>query len=816
MFKNFLKIALRGIVKNRFYSFITVLCLITGLTTFLVLMNYIYFEKSYDTFNKDAKNIYRLIYKTYKGEELYQNWASSVFKLGPAVKDNFSEVVDYVRIRHPQINAGEHVVSYKDMKYREDLLYFVDPSFFNVFSYKLKRGNPETALSQVKSVVLTESLARKYFGDEDPMNKMLKFTHKSGVFSCIVTGIMEDIPANSHLKFDLLVSMETYFLEHNRNLDDNWVVSNFYTYVKLKDGTSISSLKKRLDVLVDQNSPIWKKKTYKITFDFQPLLDIHLKSDSYWEEAQTGSRMSLYFLLILSICILLISWVNFINFSTSRVIEKAKEVAIRKIMGSSKTQQITQFLIESFVFNLTSVVVSLLLSFAFIPFLNSLTGKNINFYLFSNADFFLMFIGIVVIGTLLISLYPIFMISSFTPATVLKGRQSFGHSKTGGVLRKILVIFQFIIALCIIIGTFTIFLQIRYMKKQDLGFDKDGIIVIRAPIISRDSTYVKKFKTFKAECERSANVDKLTISSDIPGKNLGLNLYLLPANSTDNNSGAAIMLIYIDADFFDVYKVKLLEGRNFLKNFVSDSTCLILNEAAVKELGFINTEDAFKQLLRVTNGNNPNLKVVGVTKNYRQESLKNDYTPTAFFQNFGYATPHFISVRINKGNTEETISFIKQKWETYFPETPIDYYFMDNFFDMQYADDYRFIKIFTILLVISILLSCMGILGLTYLDTSKRTKEIGIRKVMGASMEKILVVLLTDIMKLIIVATIIGWPIAYFAMNKWLQNYTNRISMPWFAFVVGGVALLVITMLTVSYHTIQAASQNPVNSLKEE
>ncbi|NVO12365.1 MAG: ABC transporter permease [Bacteroidales bacterium] len=813
MFKNFLKITLRGIKKNRFYSFISVLCLVTGLTTFLVMMNYIYFEKSYDTFNKDAKDIYRFIYKTYKGGELYQNWSSTCGRLGPAFKDNFPEVIDYVRIRDPQINAGEHVVSYNNLKYREDLIYFVDSSFFNIFSYKLKRGNPKGILSKVKSVVITESIARKYFGDEDPIGKMLNFKHKNITFPCIVTGVV-DIPANSHLKFDMLVPMEAFFLENSRALQDNWSAQNFCTYVKFKPGTSVRSLKESLGKLVDQNTPEWKKKTCKVTFELQPLLDIYLKSDSFWEIAQTGNRVSLYFIFILGVITLIISWVNYINFSTSRVIEKAKEVAIRKILGSSRVLQIIQFFIESCFFNLATIILSLLLSVVLLPFINGIIGKDINFCLFSNASFFLVFLGIIVVGTFLTSLYPILMISSFAPLSALKGRESFGHSKVGGFFRKMLVGFQFIVSLCIIIGTFTIILQIRYMKSQNLGFNKEGLIVIRGPIMRVDSTYLRRLKTFKSECERLANIEKVTVSSETPGKQLTMNTYFLPAKSNDANSGESLMQVLIDDDFFKTYGIELLAGRNFSKELEKESNSVIINEAALSRLRLQKPEDAFGQLF--INGNGE-VKIIGVVKNYRQESLKVDYSPTAFYANIGYVRPYFISVRLSAGsNAEETISSVKQKWDTYFPETPIDYYFMDTFFNTQYADDTIFIKVFTILAVISILLSCLGIFGLTYLDTSKLTKEIGIRKVMGASVENILFLLIKNVLKLIAAAVVIGLPIAYFVMDGWLQNYINRITMPWFAFFMGSFALLMITILTVGYHTVKAALQNPVNSLKEE
>jgi putative ABC transport system permease protein len=776
-------------------------------------MNYITFERSFDDFHEHSKNIYRVEYRAYKGEELYQNWAPSVFPLGPTLKENFPEVIEYARIRDPGYNAGEHVVSYKDKLFHEDKIYFVDPSFFKVFSFKMIKGNPTTALKKVKSVVLTESTAKKYFGDVDPMNKLLKFIHRKNIYTCIVTGVMEDVPENSHIKFNMLVSFETYVFEHNDyRLLNNWSMQFVSTFILLSPEASPKLCEEKFNDHIYEYLPEWKKKKYTIKYVLEPLLDIHLKNDSEFDPDRHGNLKVIYYLMILALSVLAISWINYINLSSSKAIERAKEVGLRKVLGGDRTQLIIQFFIESLLFYIIAIIISLFLFIILLPYSNQLTGMNISIYLFRNILNVLIILLIFLIGVVLSCWYPSFVLSSFQPAEILRGRGNFSHSKGGIILRKILVIFQFSIALIFIISTLIIYSQIDYMQNQDLGFNEDQVLVVKSPLTQKDSTYYHRLNILKLNLQAHSNVSSVTISSEIPGNQIGRNTYLKMANSTDV-VGESILYINVDYDFINTYRFQLLKGRNFSKDFGTDNEAIILNETAIKMLQFHNAENA---LNRFVSDKRRSYNIIGILKDFHNESLRNEFLPIALYLDLSYRRGGYISLKLNSVNNRETISFLEKEWKKLFPECPTEYFFLDEYFDRQYNDDRQFGRAFFISSFITILLSCLGIMGLSYLDVTKRTKEIGIRKVLGASVGRLLFILSKDIMKMLLIANALSWPLSYIFMSNWLNNYVNRIVIPWWAFIISGLVVFLITLMSISFHTIISAMQNPVKSLRYE
>ncbi len=793
MIKNYFKIAFRNLWGHKAFSFINIMGLAVGMTACFLIYLYVNFELSYDAFNTKANRIYRIVVDIKTPTEVI-NAGGPSWAVPPNAKEEFPEIESFVRV------SGESLLVRKgDVKFQEDNALYADSALFQVFDFKLLKGNIKTALKDQMSVVFSETAAKKYFGKEDPVGQTLLLT--GDAIPAKVTGIMQDIPENSHIKADVLISMSTLTQKFNPGLDSQWGNYGSSAYLLLKPGTDAKALEKKLPAFLERRNGT-EMKQYQMypTLFLEPLRDVYLRSTR--DGSKTGNINNVYIFSIIAVFILLIACINFINLTTARSAERAKEVGIRKVVGAAKTQLTKQFIGESIVLCLIAFVLTVIFSWLLLPLFNQLAGKTISDGIFSHPSYILLlFFAAIGIG-LVAGIYPALVLSSFRPVIVLKGR--FATGTRGIILRKGLVIAQFTISIALIIATIVVYNQMKYMRNQDLGFNKDQMLII-------DSHGDPAKKAFQQSLVGLPNIKSTALSSSVPGGgNPGA------YSEIENNKGdlqiANLDLYFVDFDYINQYKIKMVAGRGFSRDFGTDTTqAMVLNEAAVKMFGYSSPEKAvgkrFKQWGREG-------KIIGVTKDFHFRSLQQDIKPLSMrIEPDGC---NLVSVNVSPTNLPSTIAAIENKWKTIIPNRPFSYYFLDEFFDKQYRDEERFGNLFLNFAILAIFISCLGLLGLASYSTIQRTKEIGVRKVMGATVSNIVNLLSRDFLKLVLVAFIIASPIAWFGMYKWLQNFAYRISLGWWAFALAGLIAIVIAFVTVSLQAIKAAVVNPVKSLRTE
>ncbi|HWK04005.1 MAG TPA: ABC transporter permease [Puia sp.] len=801
MVLNFLTIALRNLLKHRTFSFINIFGLALGIAASLLILQYARFELSYDRFEENAGRIYRLQLDRYNDGKLGTRWAAGATGIGPAVKEDLPEVQSFARL------MGTHfIVSYKDKEFREEKVYFSNDDFLPMFSYKALEGSVNGALEGVNMAVLTASTARKYFGTENAVGKMITLNEKENYK---IAAVVQDPPPNTHLKFSILLSFST-LVKGNPQIATRWDWDGFFTYVLLKPGTDPQLFEKKIATLVQRRwGDEMKKSKEGMVFNLQPLPNIHLYSSYMFEAEANGDGKSVYFLLIIAVFIIVIAWINYINLSTARSVDRAKEVGVRKVMGSYRSQLIGQFLFESLLINGLSVILAFLLVLVCLPLFNSITGKEISFSLLTDSSFWLALLILFITGSFLSGLYPAFVLSSFKPIAVLKGKLSkTGH---GAFLRQSLVIIQFTASVILMVGTFTVYKQLNYMQKQDLGVQIDRTLVLKGPQVT-DSTYKGKFNGFKTEILRLPGVSKMTASTEVPGKKVDWNAGGIRLVGSDPTKSNQYRIIGIDYDFLDTYGLKLLKGRNFSRQFTTDPNAVLFNEAAIKQMGFAKPEEALNKKIEFWGSQ---YTIVGVVSNHHQESLRQDYDAHIFRL---IPATNYYSLKLNTGRNDwnQVITSAKAQWATFFPGNPFDYFFLDEHYAEQYKADRQFGKTFGLFAALAIFVSCLGLLGLASFVTTQRTKEIGIRKIVGAGIPNILLLLTKGFIKPVVISFIIAIPLTWYLLQKWLENYAFRVAISPLLFILPVLLILLIALLTISTQTIRAASANPVKSLRSE
>jgi putative ABC transport system permease protein len=802
MLKSYLKLLFRDMWKNKFFSILNMTGLAIGMTCYLLIFKYAAFEISYDSFHSDSDNIYRVQRDVYENNVLKNSYARDSYNLGPALKETFPEIIDAARGTDFPSNS----VSYGEQTFRDEKIYVTESSFLNIFSFPLLKGDPATALSNPNSILLSQSTARKYFGSDDPMGKTLKFSTKGQEYSCMVVGVFRDVPVNSSLQFDMLMSMSTIW---NAAYSD-WAYFVFHTYLLTTPGTDAEALEAKLPAFVKDHilQHVPRAANWKLLL--QPFKDIYLYSDLTYD-TKNGDGKIVYFLLIIAFLILVISWINYVNLSTARAMERGREVGIRKVLGGNRTQLIRQFLAESLLVNIIPLIVAVVLFIIFIPYLRELTGKNIPL---SPGDmaFWLNLLALYAAGSLLSGLYPAFVLSSFKPITVLK-RSKLSQTTGGALLRKILVTFQFAAAVILIIVTFTVYRQIEYMRSKDLGIDMGRVMVLSLPSTPLTQQYNEKVTALRTELLRYPGIEGITGSSAVPGSAPEARLLCWKQNTTFKD-GQILSIISIDYDFIPTYGLKLLKGRNFSKEFGSDTwQAVIANEAAVKLLDLGGIDSALGQGVSLWQVGE-NFKIVGIIKDYHHQSLKNNYDPIVFLLRPGFR--NYYSIKLGASDIREAIGTVKAEWDEIFPGYPFDYFFLDDHFDRQYQADRQFGRVLGMFVLLTVIITCLGLLGLSYFTAYQRTKEIGIRKTFGAGILEILVLLTQSTVKLIVIATVAAWPIAFLVIDRWLKSYAYRIGIPFEFFILSGILVTLVALLTVAYHSFIAARANPIHSLREE
>ncbi|MEP0985741.1 ABC transporter permease [Ekhidna sp.] len=812
MLKNYIKTTFRTLAKNRVYSALNIFGLALGIAACLFISQYVSYEYSYDRFHSNHENLYRVKYMVYRGENLQINCAAAVPRVGPFMKENMPEVVDFARA-FPISGVFER----DNIQFREKRVHIVDPSFLKMFDYPLIHGDMETALTEPNTVVITESIANKYFGRTDVVGETLNlYTWIEETLE--ITGVTMDVPENSHLKYNFLISYET--LNNETRNDDGtassetaWGWYDFNTYVLLEDGADPKVFDEKFEeVLYAERGEDFEKYNFRSDFPLQPITDIHLHSNLLQESEPTeqGDGDTVFFLAIIAAFILIIAWINYINLSTAKSLERAKEVGVRKSMGAHKRQLVNQFLTESFVLNFLALSLAVIVVVITTPFFNQLIDADLSRAFFLEPKFWLAVLGVYVLGSFLSGLYPAFILSSFRPIQVLKGKMT--TNKSGILLRRALVVFQFAASVTLIAGTIIVYQQLSHMKKLDVGFDMSDTMVMRGPeVFAVDSLFGNALNAFENEIISNPNIEAVTNSSNVPGDEIFWTRGMRKQEDTRDKS-FTVYLVGVDQDYFPTYDIEFLAGRNYDKSFTTDTSNVIINKATMEYLGIQTPDEAIGQ--RVLIGGSDKRTIIGVVDNYRQQSVKNSINPLVFPLTENSAS--FISVKLNTDDFQSAYEESKTTFDQFFPGNPFDTFFLDEFYNKQYANEQNFSRAFTLFAFFAIIVACLGLFGLTSFTALQRTKEIGIRKVLGADISQIVMILSKEFLILVGIANVISWPIVYFLMDGWLDNFTSRITIGVSVFLIAAIMVVIIALIAVGNKTFSIAKTNPVKALRYE
>ncbi|QXV64579.1 ABC transporter permease [Mucilaginibacter sp. 21P] len=794
MLKNHFKIALRNLWKHKVFSFINITGLSVGITACFFIFMYVAFELSYDKFHTKVDNIYRLVTDIKSPSETINTDATS-WAFAPNLKPEFPEIEAFVRVQR-----SGYLIRKDNIKFQEDNAMLADSNFFKVFDFKLLKGDVNTALTAPASIVFSETTAKKYFGDADPIGKTVLMS--GDAVPAVVTGVMKDMPGNSQIHADLLISMTSLTQKFRPDIDKQWGNYGANTYLLLKPGSNYKALEAKFPPFMEKhNGKDARESKMFAKLLLEPMKDVYLHTTRGGQEV--GSMSNVYIFSIVAVFILLIACINFINLTTARSVERAKEVGIRKVVGAAKGELAAQFIGESVALCMIAFFITIALSALLLPLFNQLAGKTVSEGIFTTPGYIAGLFGLSVVIGLLAGVYPALVLSSFRPVSVLKGRFSTGTK--GNILRKTLVVAQFSISIALIIGTIVVYDQMNYMRNQDLGFSKDQTLVLETDNDPGQDA-------FRQAISGLPGVKGATLSSSVPGG--GENgAYSEIENSKGDLQVANLALYFVDFDYIKNYGIKILAGRPFSRDFMNTDTAqaMIINEEAAKLFGYATPEKAigrrFKQWGREG-------KIVGVMKNFHYRSLQEKIDPLTM--RVEMKALNKVSVKLSAANLPSTLSQIETKWKQYVPNKPYTYYFLDEFFDRQYRSEQRFGKLFFNFAILAIAISCLGLLGLASYATYQRTREIGIRKVLGASTTGIVNMLSIDFMKLVIISFLIATPIAWYFMHKWLADFAYRIEIQWWVFALAGTLAVVVALTTISFQAIRAALTNPVKSLRSE
>lgn len=789
MIRNYFVTAFRYLWKQKGFSIINLIGLSIGLSVCYFALSFVAFELSYDSYHEKSDRIYRLVtdVETPSGKD----YLSTTATMAPAIQEAFPEVQSAARV------FLDYLIVQKDQEhYGEEKIAYADSSIFSVFTFPLLSGNPRTVLKAPYSIILSETAAQRYFGNKNPLGKTLRINGKE---PAQVTGVMKDMPQNSHFRVDMLVSMST--------LGEEWMHNSkrffFYTYLLLPEGYDPAKLTAKLPDFVKTHID---QKAGKYSLALEPLKSVYLEGKprgSKSGSSVSGNRSHVYIFSFVAAFVLFIACFNFVNLTTALSIQRAKEIGVRKVLGTTRKLLVFQFLVEAVLITLASFVVAVLLCSTLVPFFNDLAGKTISSGIFQNVHYLFALLAAAVLIGVFSGIYPAFFLSRFQPVSTLKG--GFVSATQGIAFRKVLVVAQFSISIILIVATIVVYQQLHFMQNQELGFKKEHNLVID---FQYDGQVVDHYESLKDKLTGLPGVTAASISSSIPGRSN----HLFPTKI--ENIGNEMQefqsdTYFVDYDFLKQFQISVIAGRAFSKEFATDlREAILINETAVKSLGFSDPSQVIGKRFSQLSANG---LVIGVVKDFHFRSFQEAVQPLTLRVAPSFFT--FLTLNVSSQNMPESIKMIESKWKELVPDLPLVYFFADEAYNNQYRDEQRFGKLFICFATLAILISCLGLLGLSAFSITQRTREVGVRKVMGASVGGIVKLLSVDFIKLVFVSTLIAIPVAWFGMDRWLRDFAYRIDMPWWAFMAAGFIAVVIAVATVSFQAIKAALMNPVKSL---
>lgn len=795
MIKNLFLIAVRNLKKDIWYNLVNILGLTMGITFSLFLIFYIKDELSFDKHHKKADRIFRV--NSYIQErDKNTDWTITQFPLGPTLKKDYPEVEDQVRLTSRERTLFKN----GDKSFFETKAYYADSTVFNVFTHQFIEGDASTALNAPFNIVISKTLAKKYFGNTTAVGKTLKTVYDT----YNVTGVMQDVPQNSHIRYDMLISMSS-LLRNNQVGQDNWGNFNNYTYLLLKPGTNVAAFNKKLDEVNKKYvEPIFKQFNVSMRYDLQNIRSIHLHSNLQFEPEELGSMSYIWIFSSVAFFMLLIACINYMNLTTARSARRAKEIGIRKVTGSSKKQLVGQFLGESLFTSFIAVLLSVLLVWLLLSMFNSISGKTFTINALLQPSNILLLLGIALFTGLVGGSYPAFYLSGFKPVGILKG----ALSKASGniILRRTLVVVQFSIAMIMLICTWVVYSQLSYLQKKDLGFNKEQVMTVT---VNTGEDERGKIFAMNNEFRNLPSIKEVGAGNSYPGSpNLSLNLFTVQTEKEYVDKG--IECYSIDENYFDVLGIKMVKGRNF-SGPADTLRSIVVNESMVKHFGWKEPIGKRVKFPGDTSGNY--LEVVGVFKDFNQKSLYNPIAPLLLFYS---PNGNAIQLKTDAANIKSTISRVESVWKKYFPQLPFEYKFLDEDFNSQYTADQKRGKIFAAFAVLTILITCLGLLGLTAFTTQQRQKEISIRRILGASIGEVVVMITRNYLWLTLIAAVIAFPVAWYFMSKWLKIFPYNTGLSLLPFGVSAVIILITAVATASFHSAKAALSKPVKSLRTE
>ena len=807
MIKNYFKTAWRNLLKRKGSFIINIFGLSVGITCCIFICSYIFNELTYDTYAREAKNIYRVEIRNTSNNTVTE-YPSVDVGVGGGLKNAFPEIEAYTRM----VPFSNNFISYGNKKFKENLIAIVDSNFFEIFTNPFISGTAKRALTDPNAIVITKTFAKKYFGDEDPIGKQLEYSLLKS--SLKVMGVIEPMPVNSHFHFDAFISRTSF----PQLKDSSWINYGTFTYVRLNKNANADRLESKFPQVVSEHVVPQVQKNRGVSLDearrsvnefvlkLRPLTDIHLYSKTKFELEPSGDIQYVYVFGALAVFILLLACVNFINLSTAGASGRAKEVGIRKVMGSFRNQLILQFLSESVLISFCALFISFALVYLLLPWYNQLSGGQMNFSFFTNPIAVLAITGFTLLIGMIAGIYPAFFMSSFQPIKVLKGMQG-TRFRGKYLLRDGLVVFQFSISLILIVATTVIYIQLRYMKNRNLGYNKEQVLVI-----NNARTLKQNQHAFKQTLLQNRFITGVTNALGTPAdsKMGGTQVYPMESKDNENHAGIFINIYDVDYDYIPVLQMEIASGRNFSKDFPTDSIDgTIINQAAAHELGWDGRNAIGRKILRP---GQKTLNVIGVVKDFQYSSAKEAIAPLMMLLKKGNS----YLVRISTSDVKSTVSSLQDTWNSFNTGVPFEYTFLDDNFNSLYKSEEKTGKIFSVFSVIAILIASMGLLGLISYITITRTREIGVRKVLGASVPGIVFMIAKNFIALVLLSAFVAVPVSWWAMNKWLQGFAYRINISWWIFLAAGILTILIALFTISFQSIRAAIANPVKSLRSE